>query len=138
MSSIAKRRILTALALPLTATAAVAIAATPAAAAEIRASVYTTDDNPGGMGNWNGDKSSSSSTEVWNACDHQSDGLRAVTTLSYNGSSWEVHDADGANGVCKLRDDINIPEGATVSIKICLQDGANGTPRFCRSTSGKA
>ncbi|MER7000944.1 hypothetical protein [Streptomyces sp. NPDC000410] len=137
MLRLSRRTVSTALVSVLT-VAGVAFAQGPAVAAPEEVSVYTTDGDPGGMSNWNGDKNSSSSAEVWNACDHDRDGYRAVTFITYSGTTWEIQDADGDNGNCALTDDVNFPEGATVKVTACLRNGANGTPKFCASTQGRA
>ncbi|HZG02072.1 MAG TPA: hypothetical protein VE546_00625 [Streptomyces sp.] len=106
-----------------------ALAATPAAADGPHLSVYTT--NEGGMANFNPDD------ELTNACDHKTDGLRAVAILTYNSTTVEIHDATGDDGVCVLKD-LDIAEGTKVTLTACLRDGADGANRYCRSKSGTA
>ncbi|MEU8081942.1 hypothetical protein AB0B31_41585 [Catellatospora citrea] len=116
--------------------AGVLFSASPAHAG-VDISVKTTDDNPGGSAHFN------DLGEYFNVCDDQVDGKRAVAWLEwYSGGffhSAKVEDANGGNNGCVLYPyDIEIAEGNTVWLTVCLQDGANGTPVFCRTQSGTA
>lgn len=69
------------------------------------------------------------------ACDTQGDGYRVRTTLYWSDSKgnhfpW-VEDANGNNGDCMVREDINIPEGTDVTLKVCLKKSAKGEEKWC-------
>jgi hypothetical protein len=121
------------------ATLGVAATGTPAFAAAQNASVYTTEGHKGGMGNFAGDASRSSSKERWNACDHRKDGYWTVTTLKWGTNhKYSVTDKGENDGVCKLRDDVNVPEETKVTITVCLQKGTHGALKYCKSATGRA
>lgn len=87
----------------------------------------TTDDNPGGSAWW------WSSGDILRACDIQSDGLRAVARIKYDGVvQGSVQDLY-SDGDCTDDSGINLPEGKVLYIQACLKDGANGALQFCSS-----
>ncbi|GAA1170624.1 hypothetical protein GCM10009654_29790 [Streptomyces hebeiensis] len=67
----------------------------------------------------------------WSVCDDDSDGMRAMAEVRYNGQVLRLQTTSGY-GSCSS--DVNLyPSpvyGATISVKVWVQDGANGTPRF--------
>lgn len=109
----------------------VALAVNPAFAANTF--VQTTDDNPGGYAQWTADG------DRWDVCDWQEDGLRASGTLTWSGGSKRMDDANGGSDSSPCASQVvNLPEGTKVTIKVCLRDGANGTARYCDSSTGSA
>lgn len=109
------------------AAAATVIGITPAFAAK-NDYAFTTDAKPGGRANFR------ASGEYIEACDIQADGYRVKAWAMWIDSrkSWNVpvEDANGSGNDCVSRK-IDVPEGKKVTIKVCLQDGAKGTPKFC-------
>ncbi|MFC8220237.1 hypothetical protein ACFUTY_18950 [Streptomyces sp. NPDC057362] len=79
--------------------------------------------------------------EVFTVCDNRSDGKRASAHISWIGSSasyWiPLEDANGSGNSC-ARKDLSIPEGESVTVQICVKDGANGTPQYCATKHGVA
>ncbi|MFE9168440.1 hypothetical protein ACFYNZ_02750 [Streptomyces kebangsaanensis] len=114
--------------------AAVMFAAGPAAAGT---DVYvdTTDPFNGGAAGFVADG------EIFTVCDNRADGMRAsghIGWIDSKASHWvPLEDANGANNSC-ARKDLSIGEGITVTVEICLKDGANGTPKYCATKRGKA
>ncbi|WP_143204113.1 hypothetical protein [Streptomyces kebangsaanensis] len=114
--------------------AAVMFAAGPAAAGT---DVYvdTTDPFNGGAAGFVADG------EIFTVCDNRADGMRAsghIGWIDSKASHWvPLEDANGANNSC-ARKNLSIGEGITVTVEICLKDGANGTPKYCATKRGKA
>ncbi|GAB2773868.1 hypothetical protein GCM10027073_03220 [Streptomyces chlorus] len=79
--------------------------------------------------------------EIFTVCDNRADGMRAsghIGWLDSKASHWvPLEDADGAGNACG-RKNLSIGEGITVTVEICLKDGANGTPKYCATKRGKA
>jgi len=94
----------------------------------------TLDDNPGGFARFYADD------EILEVCDLQADGLRAYGSVVYSDSTGSyfirIEDANGSHpiGDC-ARKDLNIDEGVKITLSVCLKDGANGTLRYCYSTT---
>lgn len=69
------------------------------------------------------------------ACDTQDDGKRVITYIYWNQGNqnrWAtIEDANGANGDCMVRENVDIPEGTKVILKTCLKTGANGKEEYC-------
>ncbi|MGW4050137.1 hypothetical protein ACWENA_04850 [Streptomyces sp. NPDC004779] len=114
--------------------ATVLFAAGPAAAVPANYITVKTTNN-GGLSAFNDQRDASK--EIFNACDHTSDGMRAVGILKFSGRTYEVHDAGGADGNCVARTDVNVPEGTAVTLTVCLRDGANGANQYCRTASSR-
>lgn len=97
----------------------------------------TTDSGAiGGRAHWiaDGDKVA--------ACDTQADGKRVRATIYWGDSTgshyaW-VEDANGANGDCIIRNDLNLPEGAKVGLEVCLKSGSEGRKEYCGTATGVA
>ncbi|MFJ7177763.1 hypothetical protein ACIQXA_15495 [Streptomyces massasporeus] len=79
--------------------------------------------------------------EIFTVCDNRADGKRAsghIGWLSPKASYWvPLEDTNGANNSC-ARKNLDIAEGTTVTVQICVQDGANGDPKSCAIKRGKA
>lgn len=79
--------------------------------------------------------------EVFTVCDNRSDGKRASAHIGWVGSSasyWiKLEDTNGAGNSC-ARKDLSIAEGETVTVKICIKDGANGAEQYCATKRGTA
>ncbi|MBO0654232.1 hypothetical protein J1792_16065 [Streptomyces triculaminicus] len=97
----------------------------------------TTDSGAiGGRAHWiaDGDKVA--------ACDTQADGKRVRATIYWNDSTgshyaW-VEDANGANGDCMIRNDLDLPEGTKVGLEVCLKSGSEGRKEYCGTATGVA
>ncbi|MFD8297494.1 hypothetical protein ACFV13_14860 [Streptomyces bauhiniae] len=114
--------------------AAVLFAAGPAAAGT---DVYvdTTDPFSGGAAGF------ASYGETFTVCDNRADGLRASGHIGWTDSSAShyapLEDANGSGNSCAKKD-LSIGEGISVTVQICLKDGANGDPKYCATKFGKA
>ncbi|MBN0043919.1 hypothetical protein JS756_07300 [Streptomyces actuosus] len=114
--------------------AAVILAAGPAAAGT---DVYVDTTDP-----WNSAAAGFHAYgEIFTVCDNRADGMRAsghIGWLDSKASHWvPLEDANGANNSC-ARLDLEIPEGKTVTVEICVKDGAKGTPKYCAIKRGVA
>ncbi|KUO23013.1 hypothetical protein [Streptomyces dysideae] len=118
-----------------TGAAAVMFAAGPAVAGT---DIYvdTTDPFSGGAAGFKADG------EIYTVCDNRSDGMRASAHIGWIDSSashWiKLEDTNGSGNAC-ARMNLEIAEGESVAIEVCLKNGANGTPKYCATDrSGKA
>ncbi|MEV5842846.1 hypothetical protein AB0M32_12835 [Streptomyces sp. NPDC051985] len=118
------------------ATGAVALALTGnnAYAAGSAYLLYTTDGNPGGSLDWYG--AYSGSVEKWVVCDEQADGYAAKGTVSWSGGSTTLYAK--SNGDCTWSPSgWNLAEGTTVTLKVCLNNAAEGD-RYCHTVTSSA
>ncbi|GHF33304.1 hypothetical protein GCM10018772_68660 [Streptomyces fumanus] len=82
------------------------------------ASVYVNRDSGGG----------------WQVCDDDSDGMRAIAEVRYSTQVLRLQTTSGY-GSCSSEQYL-YPRpvyGAKISVKVWVQDGANGTPRYPNS-----
>ncbi|MDH6227425.1 hypothetical protein [Streptomyces sp. MJP52] len=113
--------------------ATVMLAGGPAAAADF----WVTTSDPWGGGYAKFEEYG----EVVTVCDNRSDGLRARAELVWIDSSashylW-VEDTNGTGNDC-ARLNASVGEGVSVSVTVCLKDGANGTKQWCQTGRGTA
>ncbi|MFH0520098.1 hypothetical protein ACHBTE_23355 [Streptomyces sp. M41] len=114
--------------------AAVVFAASPASAGT---DVYVNTSDP-----WNAAAAGfAANDELFTVCDNRGDGMRAsghIGWLSPQMSYWvPLQDANGAHNSC-ARKNLDIAEGTTVTVQICIRNGANGEDRYCETKRGKA
>ncbi|ARF71534.1 hypothetical protein ACPEIF_17835 [Streptomyces sp. NPDC012600] len=108
-----------------------------AAYAGTNAYALTTDSSPGGRAGFDHD-GPGAEEEFLSVCDQKADGYRATVEASWSGGSIRL-DAASGKGTCKhTTSSFNIPEGRTVTFKVCLRDGYSGTPKFCATSKGVA
>ncbi|MGX2995545.1 hypothetical protein JNUCC64_14825 [Streptomyces sp. JNUCC 64] len=121
------------------ASAGVLLQAAPASAGTT-ISVYTTDGGWGPKGGaglfWHDGNGAAGDREVFGARDQQGDGKRVVVQLAWRSGgaiqTATVEDTNGANnGVVTAY--AYIPEGAPVTVTVCLQDGPGAAWKFCGS-----
>lgn len=112
------------------ASAAVLLSASPAAAAQ---DIYanTTDPFNGGIARF------TAHGEHFSVCDGKPDGKRAVAHWAAFTPGQTVygtlHDSNGSGNDCATANK-SFPEGTSVSLRVCLRDGANGADQYCSST----
>ncbi len=108
-------------------------------AAGLYATVFTTDDNPGGANQWvpDGDK--------FHVCDRQADGMRVWGRgwVRLADGSWNLlgtrEDASGSDGTCSIWNEHDVIEGRQIRLRVCLKNGPDGNHLFCaESTQGEA
>ncbi|MFF7736700.1 hypothetical protein [Streptomyces sp. NPDC007984] len=79
--------------------------------------------------------------EVFTVCDNRADSKRAsgrIIWIDSNGShAVPLDDANGAGNSCG-RKDLSIGEGISVTVEICIRNGARGDKEYCASKNGKA
>jgi hypothetical protein len=79
--------------------------------------------------------------ELFTVCDNRADGMRASGHIGWTDSAashWvPLEDTNGANNSCATKN-LAIGEGITVTVEICVKDGANGDPKNCAIEHGKA
>jgi hypothetical protein len=114
---------------------ALAVAMSGSASATAFYTAYTSDSGATG-----GHTVYNSATAYMSVCDTQADGLRVWGSITwidpdgdYVGSSWS--DA-GGNGTCASAYTPNLVRGVHFTITACLQDGPNGTLRYCKWVNG--
>lgn len=71
---------------------------------------------------------------AWDVCDDASDGMRAKATVTYNGQTLNLQTASGF-GSCGNSQNLHPTpaSGARISVRVWVQDGANGAARYARS-----
>lgn len=99
--------------------------------------VYTDDDNPGGMAWFH------HSGEHFGVCDRQADGYGVYGALSwYKNGTRQVRDEylSAGSGHCGEWDfgDIEIAEGTTVYLYVALRDGPSGVDKWGDTDTGVA
>ncbi|MEE1812027.1 hypothetical protein [Streptomyces sp. BE133] len=108
---------------------------TSTAMAGTDAIAYTSDAGWGGWAKFvsNGDR--------LDVCDTRADGKRVHGELLYTTSTGSyrrvAEDTDGANNACASKSG-DIPEGTSVTVRVCLKDGANGAEEYCATKRGTA
>ncbi|WP_046726971.1 hypothetical protein [Streptomyces humi] len=96
--------------------------------------LYTTDDNPGGDLDWWG--AYSGTQDKWVVCDNQADGYAAKGTVTWSGGSTTLYAK--SNGDCTYSPDSwNLAEGTKVTLKVCLNNAAEGD-RYCHTATSSA
>ncbi|CAL9562338.1 hypothetical protein [Streptomyces sp. enrichment culture] len=114
--------------------ATVMLASAPAAAGT-NVFVATTDPFNGGGAGFHADG------EIFTVCDNRADGMRAsghIGWIDSKASHWiKLEDANGSGNSC-ARKNLSIGEGISVTVQICLKDGAKGTAKYCATKRGKA
>ncbi|MFE3905270.1 hypothetical protein ACFXPY_34520 [Streptomyces sp. NPDC059153] len=96
---------------------------------------YTNDAGWGGWAKFvsNGDR--------LDVCDTKADGKRVHGELIYTTSTGSyrrvVEDTNGANNTCASKGG-DIPEGTSVTVRVCLKDGADGAEQYCATKHGTA
>lgn len=122
------------------AAAAVAMSVSPATAAGTTVVAYTSD-GPGtlaGKAIFNG----VADPEFMSVCDTKADGMRAWASFTWDGSTVVLEDADGASDFCQNPNphatSRQIPEGRTVTVRVCRRDGPTGPLRDCGVVTGKS
>ncbi|MEU2913173.1 hypothetical protein ACWCQ0_07395 [Streptomyces massasporeus] len=79
--------------------------------------------------------------EVFTVCDNRADGKpasgRIIWTDSNGSHAIPPDDANGAANSC-ARNDLPIGEGISVTVEICIRNGARGDQEYCASKNGKA
>ncbi|TDD66568.1 hypothetical protein E1293_39035 [Actinomadura darangshiensis] len=79
--------------------------------------------------------------ETFTVCDNRSDGLRASGHIGWTDSSashWvRLDDTNGANNSCAKKN-LSIGEGISVTVEICVKNGAGGDTKYCATKNGKA
>ncbi|MGW6734496.1 hypothetical protein [Streptomyces sp. NPDC055013] len=114
--------------------AAVLLATSPASAGT---DVYVDTTDP-----WNSAAAGfAADDEIFTVCDNRSDGMRASGRIIWIDSSAShavpLEDANGSGNSCG-RKNLSIGEGITVTVEICVRNGASGEKKYCASKNGKA
>lgn len=122
------------------AAAATMMSISPATAAGTTVVAYTSD-GPGKLAAkaiFNG----AANPEFMYVCDTEADGMRAWASFTWDGSTVVLEDADGASDFCQNPNphatSRQIPEGRTVTVRVCRRDGPTGPLRDCGYVTGKS
>lgn len=73
---------------------------------------------------------------AWFVCDDDADGMRAKATVRYNGQTLNLQTTSG-EGSCSGSQNLHPTpaSGARISLRVWVQDGASGTPRYERTST---
>ncbi|MGW4868578.1 hypothetical protein [Streptomyces chartreusis] len=79
--------------------------------------------------------------DIFTVCDNRADGMRASGRIIWIDSSAShavpLEDTNGSGNSC-ARKDLSISNGITVTVEICVRNGADGDKKYCASKNGRS